>query len=83
MKATLIINPRSGKRKAPGIIATAERIANELGIQLEVKLIEGIGHGTDLARDAVQRGQDRVVFAGGDGTLNAVARGSGSVQGHR
>jgi len=75
MKATLIINPRSGKRKAPGIIATAERMAAELGIQLEVKLIEGIGHGTDLAREASQLGHERVVFAGGDGTLNAVARG--------
>lgn len=75
MKATLIINPRSGKRKAPTVIATAERIAAELGVVLEVKLIEGIGHGTDLAREAAQRGQDRVVFAGGDGTLNAVARG--------
>jgi diacylglycerol kinase (ATP) len=75
MKATLIINPRSGKRKAPTIIAAAERMAKELGIQLEVKLIEGIGHGTELARSASEGGQDRVVFAGGDGTLNAVARG--------
>ncbi|MEO8069123.1 MAG: diacylglycerol kinase family protein [Flavobacteriales bacterium] len=75
MKATLIINPRSGKGKAPSIISMAERMAAELGVALEVKLIEGIGHGTELAREAAQRGQDRIVFAGGDGTLNAVARG--------
>lgn len=75
MKATLIINPRSGKGKAPSIIATAERIAQELGVKLTVRHVEGIGHGTELAREAVSAGQDRVVFAGGDGTLNAVARG--------
>ena len=75
MKATLIINPLSGKRKAPQIIAMAKAMAEELGIALEVRTIEGHGHGTTLAKEALERGQDRVIFAGGDGTLNAVAAG--------
>ena len=37
--------------------------------------INGPGHGTVLAREAVATGADRVLCAGGDGTLNAVARG--------
>jgi len=40
-----------------------------------VKLIENAGHGEQLARDAVRAGVERVVVAGGDGTLNIVAGG--------
>lgn len=75
MKATLIINPMSGKRQAPRVRAVAERIAMELGVDLDARVIEGPGHGTRLAREAVERGVDRVISAGGDGTLNAVAAG--------
>ena len=75
MKATLIINPLSGKRQAPNVRSTAERVASELGAELTTQVIEGPGHGTELAREAVAQGVDRVISAGGDGTLNAVAAG--------
>lgn len=75
MKVRLIINPLSGKQKAPQVRATAERIAAELGAQLETCTVNGPGHGTELAREAVAQGFDRVISAGGDGTLNAVAAG--------
>lgn len=71
----LIINPRSGKGLAPGERTTAERIANELDIELDVRTIEKAGHGRELAQEAVARGHSRVISAGGDGTLNTIAAG--------
>jgi YegS/Rv2252/BmrU family lipid kinase len=75
MKATIIINPFAGKRKAPGVRRLAERIAADLGMSLTVKTIRGAGDGIELARAAVREGAERVLCAGGDGSLNAVAAG--------
>ena len=71
----LIINPRSGKGLAPKERDTAERIARELGISLDVRTIERAGHGKELAAEAVSAGMERVICAGGDGTLNSIAAG--------
>jgi diacylglycerol kinase (ATP) len=75
VKAAIIINPFSGKRQAPRVRRQAERIAADLGVALSVKTIRGPGHGVDLARAAVSEGAERVLCAGGDGSLNAVAAG--------
>lgn len=75
MKAMLTMNPRSGKKRALTIRAAAERMAKELDIELDIRAIEGPGHGTELAREAVRNGYARVISAGGDGTTNATATG--------
>ncbi len=75
MRATLILNPRSGKRRAMSVLQSAQVMARELRVEITEKVIEGPGHGTELAREAVASGQDRVISVGGDGTLNAVAAG--------
>jgi YegS/Rv2252/BmrU family lipid kinase len=75
MKATLIINPFSGKRRAPLVVDRARLMAGELEVSLSVERIKGPGHGAELARAAVRGGAERVLCAGGDGTLNAVAVG--------
>ncbi len=75
MKATLIYNPRSGKRQAPRIRQIAERVARESGLELALREVEGPGHGTELAQEARAQGADRVISVGGDGTNNAVAVG--------
>ena len=75
MKATLILNPRSGKRRALSVRETARAMAKELGVELAEKVIEGPGHGTRLAAEAAAVGQQRVISVGGDGTLNAIAAG--------
>ncbi len=75
MKATIILNPRSGKKRALTIQDRAMSMAKELGVELTVRIIEGIGHGTELAKEAVASGADRVISVGGDGTLNAIAGG--------
>ena len=71
----LIINPRSGKGLAPRERSTAERLAKELGITLDVRVIDRPGHGRELAQEAVAQGHERVISAGGDGTLNTIAAG--------
>lgn len=75
MNITLILNPRSGKRKALTVLEAARGLAESLGHRLTERVIEGPGHGTELARAAVQEGAERVICVGGDGTLNAVAAG--------
>jgi YegS/Rv2252/BmrU family lipid kinase len=75
MKATIILNPRSGKKRALTIQERALSMAQELGVELTVRVIDGVGHGTELAREAVTSGADRVISVGGDGTLNAIGGG--------
>jgi len=76
VKASIIINPFAGKRKhALRVRRLAERMAADLGVTLSAQMIRGPGHGVELARAAVDAGAERVLCAGGDGTLNAVATG--------
>ena len=71
----LVINPRSGKGRAPAARNIAERLAKELGIDLDIRTIDRPNHGTELAQEAVAQGMERVISVGGDGTLNAIAAG--------
>ena len=75
MKAMVIYNPRSGKKQAPRITAIAARMEKALNVQLDLRAIDGPGHGTVLAKEAVSSGYDRVISVGGDGTNNAIAQG--------
>lgn len=75
MRATLIMNPRSGKRRALAVAEEARRIAAKQGVTLTERVITKPGHGTEFARAAVSAGEDRVIAVGGDGTLNAIAAG--------
>lgn len=76
MRMALIINPSAGSRRlAPRVRRLAERMAADRGVALSVVMINGPGHGRELARKAVSAGAGRVLCAGGDGTLNAVAAG--------
>lgn len=71
----LVMNPRSGKKQALTVRALAERIAAEMEVQLDIRTVEGPGHGTALAKEAVANGCERVISVGGDGTNNAIAAG--------
>lgn len=75
MRATIIYNPRSGKKHAPRIKTIAAGMAQELGTELQLREIEGPGHGRELALKAVRSGSERVISVGGDGTNNAIAQG--------
>lgn len=72
-----IINPLSGTTSAEQkalIRETFLRKAEALGFAPEVAVTTHPGHATELAADAVQRGVNRVLAIGGDGTINETAQ---------
>jgi diacylglycerol kinase family enzyme len=75
MRATIIYNPRSGRKHAPRIKTIAADVAQALGTEFHLREIEGPGHGRELAMEAVRSGSERVISVGGDGTNNAIAQG--------
>ncbi len=71
----IILNPIAGARRSALLNAVVERL-KQGGAEVTVELTERPGHATELARRAAERGQaDVIVAAGGDGTINEVARG--------
>lgn len=58
MKTAIIINPFYGKRHGPWVCCLAERIEANLGVVLSLKTINGLRHGVELTRAAVEDGED-------------------------
>ncbi|MBK7287693.1 MAG: diacylglycerol kinase family lipid kinase [Flavobacteriales bacterium] len=75
MKITVVINPRSGKKRAESLRGLAEQLGHEGGHELEFHTIAAPGDGKRFAEEAIATGMDRIISIGGDGTLNAVASG--------
>ncbi|WP_439647963.1 diacylglycerol kinase [Cohnella mopanensis] len=75
MRARLIYNPTSGreevKRKLAAILQRLERG----GIETSCHATESKGDAIKAASNAVERGFDMIISAGGDGTLNEVVNG--------
>jgi diacylglycerol kinase (ATP) len=75
IRARLIYNPTSGReeirRRLPFILQRLEKG----GIETSCHATEGAGDATHAAAEAVARGFDMVIAAGGDGTLNEVVNG--------
>jgi diacylglycerol kinase (ATP) len=74
LRYALIANPRSAGGRTGARLGELRHAAAALG-SFELLLTEGPGHATDLARQAVDQGFDRVVAIGGDGTLSEVVNG--------
>ena len=75
MRARLIFNPASGRRKTSKSLV---RLLDDLkiqGIKAQPSPTSAPGHATSLAREAAEGGVDVVLVWGGDGTLNEVATG--------
>jgi diacylglycerol kinase family enzyme len=71
----IILNPVAGARRPGLLLAVIERLS-QAGVLVTVEETTGPGDATRLARAAVDRGNsDVIVAAGGDGTINEVARG--------
>ncbi len=68
MKTCVILNPNAG---------TAQRAKLDRLFDRGVKCVEitGEGEGTARAREEVEAGIDRIIVAGGDGTINEVVNG--------
>lgn len=78
MKHIFIVNPTAGKKDATTRIrAMAERLTAEHGLDCQCLLTEHPGHGTQLAREAAESGEEvRLYACGGDGTLHEVVNGA-------
>jgi diacylglycerol kinase (ATP) len=71
----VIANPRSGGGKVGTHLPEIERILT--GAQLSYRIVRTThpGHATEIARDALARGERYLVAAGGDGTVHEVVNG--------
>jgi diacylglycerol kinase (ATP) len=71
----MVVNPASanGKtgRRWPGIV----REAKAAGLDPDVRLTEAPGHATELTRQALRDGAERIIAVGGDGTVSEVVNG--------
>ena len=76
MKIAVIINPAAGPAGRRQSVEVREAWAAEFvrrhGHNVWTGVIDGPGHGADLARTAVGQGAELVIAWGGDGTINAV-----------
>lgn len=73
--AKIIVNPYAGRWKAKAAIPEIERACREIGLEYELVVTEGPGHGIALAREAALAGFSPIVSAGGDGSINEVLNG--------
>lgn len=74
-KILFIINKFSGTGYQPQSEGKILDICERHDVECTIEFTNGKGHATELARNAVGSGFDRVIAVGGDGTVNEVARG--------
>src|SRR3984957_5638333 len=70
----IVFNPVAGRRRAALLWRVLDVLAAN-GIRLDLAETHRAGHAEALAREAVTRGEEMVVAAGGDGTIAEVANG--------
>lgn len=72
----LIVNPRSGVDKSKDtMIETAARLCESRGLRLNVEFTSGPGDAERIACSGAEEGIERILCAGGDGTVREVADG--------
>ncbi|USB33893.1 diacylglycerol kinase [Paenibacillus sp. YPG26] len=74
-RARLIYNPSSGREEMRRLLPDVLHRLDRAGIETSCFATEGEGDATREAGDAVDRGYDIIIAAGGDGTLNEVVNG--------
>jgi YegS/Rv2252/BmrU family lipid kinase len=72
---TVILNPNAGKGKGKLLLTRIEKLLKAEELVFDVLETTGPGHATELAREAVGRGSETIVAAGGDGTVREVVSG--------
>ena len=80
MKTKLIVNPVSGTNDAANHLASINERLRQHGDTLDIVMTVAEGDATQMAADAARGGYDRLIVAGGDGTLNDVLNGVGLVK---
>jgi len=74
MRIKLIGNPKAG-RELIGRIRMANKYLSESGIEVDTLITRKRGDAEAWAKDAINERFDRIVVAGGDGTINEVING--------
>ncbi len=72
---TMIVNPVSGAGHASVVGEKAAAMLNKMNVEFTLRITEAVGHATELAKLAAQRGDTTVIAVGGDGTVNEIAAG--------
>lgn len=72
-KLFFIINPVSGTKDKEHIIDNITDFLESKNIGYIIKFTEYSRHTTEIARDAIKHGYDKIIAVGGDGTINEVA----------
>ena len=70
-----IVNPTAGADRAGDAFCEVRAMLDEMNMDYSFDYTQYKGHATELAVDAVKRGEKYIVSVGGDGTLNEVAQG--------
>lgn len=74
-KALFVVNPISGIGRQKKIETLLKQNLDHDLFDYDIRYTERIHHGTEITRDAVQRGYNCVVAVGGDGSVNDVVQG--------
>jgi len=75
MHAVLIRNPISGNPHRQHALDQALTEFASAGWRLDIRQTERKGHARQLAQEAAEQGQQRIIIAGGDGSIGQVADG--------
>jgi len=78
IRARLIYNPTSGREEVKRKLGAILQRLEKGGIETSCHATEGKGDAIRAASEAVERGFDMIISAGGDGTLNEVVNGMSS-----
>ncbi len=70
-----IVNPAAGGGNVGRCWPKVHDFLREQGLEVNFVLTEGVGHATDLSRQALAEGEKTIVAVGGDGTINEVVNG--------
>lgn len=77
-RTAMILNPKAGQKAGvttnPITLEDVRELLNRHGIEAEYFCTERADHATELARQAVEEGYERILAAGGDGTVAEVAQ---------
>ncbi len=75
MNTLVILNPWSGRGRGKKYRPQVLRGLKDAGIGFDLAETTGPGHALGLARDAVRNGTQRIIAAGGDGTIHECVNG--------
>lgn len=75
LKTQVILNPLAGRGYAGAIAPKVRRTLANLGIPFDYTETQYAGHAVALAREAVQKGCERIISVGGDGTAHEIING--------